>query len=161
VFLGWNRKNNGRIPVYSIALPPMTGTARCLILSLAVTGEEAKEPGKKATEQNEPKEKDESTKPNDEPTDFTVELETVQGASHALPLGQFGTLMPPFRVRFTKFALLDDFAYQKPAEPIFQTFELPLKAFGIDDPGQLRTIRLRFDKTITRVLILSRIGLEQ
>jgi hypothetical protein len=68
--------------------------------------------------------------------------------------------MPLFRVRFTKFAMLDDYAYKKPAEPIFQTFELPLKAFGVDDASQLRVVRLRFDKTVSRVLILSQLGFE-
>ena len=69
--------------------------------------------------------------------------------------------MPLFRVRFTKFAMLDDYAYKKPAEPVFQTFDLPLKDFGIADPRQLRVVRLRFDKTATRVVILSQIGFEQ
>ena len=67
--------------------------------------------------------------------------------------------MPLFRVRFTKFAMLDDYAYKKPAEPIFQTFELPLRAFGVDDEP-LRVARLRFDKTVSRVVILSQMGLE-
>ena len=106
------------------------------------------------------KKKDE-TKPKDEATDFNVELETAQGVVKALPLSRFGTLLPMFRVHFTKFDFLDDYAYEKSAEPVFQTFELPLKDFGIEDPAQVRSVRLRFDKTVTRVVILSRLGWER
>ena len=68
--------------------------------------------------------------------------------------------MPPFRVVFTKFKILDDQNYKNPDEPIFQTFELPLKDFGIDDPQNLKAVNLRFDKTLKRVVILSQIGFE-
>jgi dienelactone hydrolase len=154
VFLGWNREHNNKLPSYSIALPPdMKGTL--LALSLAVTDEDAPRPGKQKSEAE-----DSQKETKDETTDFTVELETDKGAKAALPLSRFGTLMPLFRVRFTKFAMLDDYAYKKPAEPIFQTFELPLKAFGVDEASHLRVVRLRFDKTVSRVLILSQMGLE-
>ncbi len=154
VFLGWNRQHNNKLPSYSLALPSdMRGSL--LALSLAVTDEEAPPPGKKKSDAGESKET-----PKDETTDFTVELENDKGAKVGLPLSRFGTLMPLFRVRFTKFAMLDDYAYKKPAEPIFQTFELPLKAFGVDDASQLRVVRLRFDKTVSRVLILSQLGFE-
>ena len=127
-----------------------------------MTDEEAPEPGKQKSADESKKKKDSNDKkPKDEPTDFTVELETDKGVKVALPLSRFGTLMPLFRVRFTKFAMLDDYAYKKPAEPIFQTFELPLKDFGIEDPTKLRVVKLRFDKTMERVVILSQIGFEQ
>jgi dienelactone hydrolase len=163
VFLGWNRENNNKVPSYTITLPPDTPRGSLLTLSIAVTDETAPEPGKRPSDDSDSKKKkkDDSKKPKDEPTDFAVELETNKGARASLPLSRFGTLMPLFRVRFTKFAMLDNYAYKKPAEPVFQTFELPLKAFGIDDPRQLRVIRLRFDKTVTRVVILSQIGFEQ
>ncbi len=153
-FLGWNREHNNKLPSYSITLPPdMKGTL--LALSLAVTDEDAPQPGKQKSEAEDSKKES-----KDETTDFTLELETDEGAKVALPLSRFGTLMPLFRVRFTKFAMLDDYAYKKPAEPIFQTFELPLKAFGVDDASHLRVVRLRFDKTVSRVVILSQMGLE-
>jgi hypothetical protein len=155
LFLGWNREHNNKMPSYSIALPPDT-KGNLLALSLAVTDESAPEPGKRKSDAAD----DSPKKPKDEATDFTVELETDQGAKVALPLSRFGTLMPLFRVRFTKFAMLDDYAYKKPAEPIFQTFELPLKAFGVDDASQVRVVRLRFDKTVSRVVILSQVGFE-
>ena len=158
VFIGWNRANGGALPAYSIQLPPAGARGSLLVLSLAVTDEKAKPPGKKDDEKASAKKDD---KPKDEPTDFTIELETTQSGRQALPLSRFGTLLPPFRVHFTKFGLLDDYAYEKAAEPVFQTFEVPLKAFGIDDASKLATVRLRFDKTRARVLILSQLGFEQ
>ena len=156
VFLGWNRENNNKMPVYAVTVPPDVAASR-LIVSLAATDEEAPEPG--VAKPDDSKKKKEPN--NDETTDLTVELETTAGVIVAHPLSQFGTLMPLLRAQFTKFALLDDYAYEKAAEPIFQTFELPLHAFGIDDPKTLKTIRLRFDKTISRVVILSQMGFQR
>ena len=155
VFLGWNRAGTGPIPVYSISLPSTLslGPESILTLSLAVTEDKAPPPGKKPEKNNEKKEKPE--KP--EPTDFTVEMETSDGATARLPLSQFGVLPPPFKVRFTKLAKMDEFAYEKESEPIFQTIELPLAAFGLD-PAKIKIIRLRFDRTPMRVIILSQLG---
>ena len=164
VFLGWNRNHNDKIPVYSIALPDSKAEPRRqqrLVVSLAVTDEKAKEPGKNSSDKDEGDKKNGDDKSKDEVTDFTIELESVQGGKQALPLSRFGTLLPMFRVHFTKWGFLDEYAYEKAAEPVFQTFELPLKVFGMDDSRQLRTITLRFDKTVTKVVILSRVGLEQ
>ena len=160
VFIGWNREHSKKLPSYSVALPSSGAPEKILVLSLAVTDENAPDPDKKKNKDTK-KEEDKSKKSKDDPTDFTVELESAAGVKVSLPLSNFGTLMPLFRVRFTKFAILDDYAYKKPAEPIFQTFDLPLKAFGIDDSHQLRTIRLRFDKTLSRVIILSQLGFER
>jgi dienelactone hydrolase len=156
VFVGWNRAHSEKMPSYEITLPADMTHGPMLVLSLAVTDDKAPELGKAKPDSGGKK----NEKPKDEPTDFTVELETANGVKTALPLSRFGTLLPPFRVRFTKFQMLDDYAYKKPDEPIFQTFDLPLKDFGIGEPEQLRTVRLRFDKTVERVLILSQIGFE-
>ncbi|HEY3738371.1 MAG TPA: hypothetical protein VGL53_00930 [Bryobacteraceae bacterium] len=156
VFLGWNRENNNKIPSYSITLPPDPSRGSTLTLSLAATDQQAPEPGSPKEDTSKKKEPK-----KDEVTDLTVEIETVNGTKTALPLSRFGTLMPPFRARFTKFAMLDDYAYKKADEPIFQTFDLPLHAFGVDDSKQVKVVRLRFDKTVSRVVILSQIGFEK
>jgi dienelactone hydrolase len=152
VFLGWNRAGTGSIPMYSISLPSTLslGPESILTLSLAVTEDKAPLPGKKPEKNTEKKKKP-------EPTDFTVEMETSDGATARLPLSQFGVLPPPFKVRFTKLAKMDELAYEKESEPIFQTIELPLAAFGLD-PAKIKTIRLRFDRTPMRVIILSQLG---
>jgi hypothetical protein len=77
-----------------------------------------------------------------------------------LPLSRFGVLPPPFKVHFTKLAKLDEIAYEKESEPIFQTIDLPLAAFAVD-PAKIKTIRLRFDRTPMRVVILSQLGFSE
>ena len=68
------------------------------------------------------------------------------------------------QVRFTKFAGMDRTAYQKASEPVFQTIELPLDAFAAQTQGfnsaDLRAIRLRFDRTPSLVILLSKMGID-
>jgi dienelactone hydrolase len=164
VFLGWNREGD-KVAVYSISLPAgqaqkwKLGAQSALTLSLAVTEDKAPPPGKTLDEKKNSKD-DDKKKP--EPTDFTVELQTADGVTSRLPLSRFGVLMPPFKVRFTKLAQMDSFAYEKESEPIFQTIDLPLSAFAEQtkgfDPSKLSSIRLRFDRTPMRVVILSQVG---
>jgi hypothetical protein len=128
-----------------------------LTLSLAVTDQKAPLPGQhNDDDKKKDKDKDEKTA---EMTDFDIELE-ASGATVALPLSRFGALLPPFKVRFTKLQFMDNYAYEKSSEPVFQTFELPLAAFPNLDPSQLHTIRLKFDRTPMRVIILSQVGFE-
>jgi hypothetical protein len=175
VFLGWNRspRKDGTPPappVYSISLPEpgahnwaLTRDS-ILSMSLAVTDEKAPPPGTKPDdEEKEDKAKEKDKKDTkEEATDFTVEMQTVDGVTSNLPLSRFGTLSPPFKVRFTKLARMDSWQYTKDSEPVFQSFELPLSAFAEQsksfDPSRIGTIRLRFDRTISRVIILSEIG---
>lgn len=173
VFLGWNREEQKRgvpapIPAYSISLPDgaarnwRLGPESVLSLSLAVTEEKAPPPGKTLDDQDQNKDKDAKKKP--QPVDFSVEIQTSAGASSRLPLSQFGVLPPPFAARFTKVPILDDLVYEKASEPVFQTIELPLAAFAEKskdfDFAQIKTIRLRFDRTLSKVIILSRVGFE-
>lgn len=170
VFLGWNRGDkkakSSPLPVYSISLPEdaiqgwkLSGNS-VLTLSLAVTEDKAPLPGKNPPEEKSKGKGKDDTKP--EPVDFTVELQTTDGATARLPLSRFGILPPPFKVRFTKLAMMDDAAYQKASEPIFQTIDLPLNAFAEQtkgfDPAKVGTIRLRFDRTPSSVVILSQVG---
>ena len=67
--------------------------------------------------------------------DFTVELQTTDGVKARLPLSRFGILPPPFKVRFTKLAMMDDGAYEKASEPMFQTIDLPLDMFAAQTKG--------------------------
>ena len=169
VFLGWNREQDKKsppppTPVYSIHLPETLakdwklGPKSVLTMSLAVTEDKAPPPGKKEPE-DKPKD---NKKSKPEPTDFTVEIETAGGVTSRFPLSHFGVLPPPFKVRFTKLAKIDEIAYEKESEPIFQTIDLPLAAFAEQtkgfDPTKIKTIRLRFDRTPSRVIILSQVG---
>jgi len=156
VFLGWNRAENAPVPAYSLMLPDGFKPPPVLILSLAVTDQKAPLPGKHDDDKKKDKDKEEKTA---EMTDFDIELE-AGGATAVLPLSRFGALLPPFKVRFTKLQFMDDFAYEKSSEPVFQTFELPLAAFPNLDPSKLHAIRLKFDRTPMRVIILSQVGFE-
>jgi hypothetical protein len=137
-----------------LTLPEGFTPPAVLTLSIAVTDEKAPLPGQK--------EDDDKSKKDDkklgETTDFGIELESSDGAVE-LPLSQFGALLPPFKARFTKFQFMDNFAYEKSSEPVFQTFVVPLAAFHLD-PAKLRTIRLKFDRTAMRVIIVSQVGFE-
>ena len=163
VFLGWNHQPSAPAAVYSISLPATLakewnlGANSILTMSLAVTEDKADPPGKKPGDKSKDDDKEDKKK-KPEPTDFTVEIETSDGAVSRQPLSHFGVLLPPFKVRLTKLAKLDEIAYEKESEPIFQTFDLPLSAFSID-PAKIKTIRLRFDRTPMRVIILSQLGL--
>ena len=167
VFLGWNRAEQKKghpepMPVYSITLPPTLakdwnlGSKSVLTMSLAVTEDKADPPWKKPGDKSKDDDGDDKKKP--EATDFTVEMETTDGAVSRFPLSHFGVLPPPFKVRFTKLAKLDEIGYEKESEPIFQTIDVPLAAFT-GEPAKIKTIRLRFDRTPMRVIILSQLGL--
>jgi len=154
VFLGWNRAENAPVPAYSVMLPDGFQPPPVLTLSIAVTDQKAPLPGKKDDDDKSKKD----DKKEAETTDFGVELQSADGAVE-LPLSQFGALLPPFKARFTKFQFMDNTAYEKSSEPVFQSFELPLSAFHVD-PAKLRAIRLKFDRTPMRVIILSQVGFE-
>ncbi len=173
VFLGWNREHDKKskeppAATYSVDLPGNVAqdwkldAHSALLLSAAVSDEKAPPPGKGAKDKGaEPK------KPNEKPetTDFSVEMETQDGTVVKLPLSRFATLLPPIKVKFTKLAFLDSQAYKSASEPIFQTIELPLTTFAEQDPrfdpAKLKTIRLRFDRTPARVVIISQIAFER
>ena len=176
VFLGWNRnddkgKEDTKIkPVYSITLPDNTASNwnltgdSALVFSLAALDEDAPRLNEKEGDRQEKKKenKPESGKERESP-DFTVELETVDRVIVSHPLSDFGIVLPPLRVRFTKLGFLDNLAYEKPAEAAFQTVTIPLSAFTRQtgfDPGQLKMIRLRFDRTAASVILLSKVGVE-
>jgi dienelactone hydrolase len=175
VFLGWNREHAKAKPeppvaTYAIDLPPnfarewRLDADSALTLSIAVTDEKAPRFGKEPNDEDE----EETSPPNKnkpEVTDFTVEVQTQDGLMARLPLSRFGALLPPLKVQFTKLQFLDSLEYKHASEPIFQTIELPLSAFAAQDhrfdPAKLKSIRLRFDRTPSRVLIISQIGFER
>jgi hypothetical protein len=176
LFLGWNRndgkgKEDTKIkPVYSIALPDntasdwkLTGNS-ALVFSLAALDEDAPRLNETVVNKDEKKNenKTESGKERESP-DFTVELETVDRVVASHPLSDFGIVLPPLRVRFTKLGFLDSLQYQKSTEAAFQTITIPLSTFAKQngfDPGRLKTIRLRFNRTAASVILLSRVGIE-
>jgi hypothetical protein len=175
VFLGWNRndakgKEDTKIkPVYSIQLPDNTAStwkltsASALVFSFAALDEDAPRLNEKEGKKDEKKKEDkpESKKERESP-EFTVELETADGIIVSRPLSDFGTILPPLKVRFTKLEWLDNLFFEKSSEPVFQTITIPLSAFAQKglDAGRLKMIRLRFDRTTAGVILLSKVGFE-
>lgn len=159
-FLGWNRAENAPVPAYTLMLPAGFKPPPVLMLSIAVTDQKAPLPGKHDDEDKDKNKKKDKEEKTAEVTDFSVEVESTAGAKASLPLSQFGALLPPFKARFTKLDAIEHVAYEKSSEPAFQTFELPLAAFKGIDPAQVHAIRLKFDRTPMRVIIVSQIGFE-
>jgi len=153
VHLGWAR--GAGLPSYTLELPALDWspalTSR-LVLSLAASDEDP-QPGGKAPA-------GEATK---EPIDFTVELVDADGTVARVPLSRVRSLPPAFKVRFTKWDLLERTAYHRPWEPVFQTVELPLTLFKEAvpswSPTELREIRLVFDRTPRGLVLLDQVGL--
>jgi dienelactone hydrolase len=151
VFLGWNRQGSEK-PSFTINLPPAAiPSASQLLLSIAVTDENAPKFGDKK-----PKDDEESADIGSETTDFSIEASDGQGASVTLPLSRFATLLPPLEAQFTKWERLDKSIYKNASEPVFQSVAIPLDAFKV---ANIRRIRLVFDKTPERVILISFIGL--
>jgi dienelactone hydrolase len=173
VFLGWNRTHAKNSPVppaasYSIDLPAKLASdwklsrRSALTMSIAVTDETAPSADKKLKKKNL---EQEASDDKPEPTDFTIVLETQDGAIVKLPLSQFNLLLPPLKVKLTKLDYLDKAIYKEESEPVFQSIAVPLMAFAKQDarfdPGKLKTVRLVFDRTPSRVLIVSAIGFSE
>ncbi|HMF77732.1 MAG TPA: hypothetical protein VK604_18900 [Bryobacteraceae bacterium] len=173
VFLGWNRTHdkNSKIPPaasYSIELPPaLAGDWKLnkqsvLTMSIAVTDETAPPAGKKKL-----KNKDVDQDGDDKPaaTDFTIAMETQDGTTVKLPVSRFNLLLPPLKVRLTKLERLDKSMYKEESEPVFQSVFAPLTAFAQQDPrfdpAKLKTVRLVFDRTPSRVIIVSAVGFSE
>lgn len=169
VFLGWNRTaaKGAKIPppaIFNVNLPPTLASAwnldgnSLLTMSVAITDETAPLPGSKNNGKKASKTK------NEKPavTDFSIALESRNGAVVKLLVSQFNRLLPPLKVRLTKLEYLDTWIYKKPSEPVFQSVSAPLAAFVQQNPhldlSQLKAIHLEFDRTPSRVIIVSAIG---
>ncbi len=101
--------------------------------------------------------------PGKPPIDLTIELVTSNGVVARLPLSHIYPLQPILKVTFTKWPHWEKIRYKSAAEPVLQTYEIPLAAFVAAhpafDPGHLKQIRFRFDRTRTAVILLDEVGL--
>jgi dienelactone hydrolase len=145
VHLGWDRAATGAIARYRITLGEAAAAqlrldaASRLVLMVADTKTAAESRGAA--------------------TDFTIEIATADGAVARLPLSRIAPLPPMPRVRFTKWRLLDRAFYQGETEPVFQTYELPLRLFAEPWlPTSISEIRLIFDRTPAGTIAVHEIG---
>ena len=167
VFLGWNRAAGAPAAAYTIALPEGAaakwglGPASTLVLSVAALDEDAPLPGK---HKDEDKKKDEKSNPERESPDFTIELVSGDGLTVTAPASRFVSVPPPLKEKFTKLRMMDGEGYNKDWEPVFQTIRAPLAAFRGDgrfDSRDLRTVRLKFDRTAKSVICINGVGFEK
>jgi len=161
VFLGWNRAKGAPAASYALTLPEgaaalwRLGKASTFELSVAALDEDAPLPGEKPGKKKDEK-KDEKKKDRESP-DFTIELESSDGATVSAPASRFAAIPPPLKEKFTKFDPMESAAYENDWEPVFQTVRAPLAAFQID-PARLRVVRLKFDRTAMSVICISGMG---
>ena len=175
VFLGWNRAKGAPAATYTLTLPDGAAAkwrvdeGSTIELSVAAIDEDASLPGKKTEEEKkkeeeERKKEEKSKKKERESPDFTVELVTSDGAAADVLVSKFLAIPPPFKERFTKLSIIDEKAYEKEWEPVFQTVRIPLAEFQPPNgakqfaPGKLSAIKLKFDRTAMSVICISGIG---
>ncbi len=167
VYLGWKQKNvdeETAPPSYGITLPEHFAQEAdlqpesVLSFALAHADERPKRPGEKS-----PKgQKEESSQRIVEPIDLTLELVDAQGNVARCPFSRVAPIPTPLRVQFLKLRKTNRERYGEAWEPALQTYEVPLAVFSelspqIDLPS-LRTIRWRFDRSPTGVIILDDVG---
>lgn len=171
LWLGWDRESRpASKPTYTLTLAEgWNPEGDHLVLTLADTDESPRpdedakkaDAGKTAPKKAKGEDNARATKAKD-PVDFTVELVSREGRVAALPLSAFRPLQPVLKVRLTKWDAFEQGFYKASWEPVFQTFELPLERFRAAqsgfEPGSLKAIRLRFDRTPKGVVILDQIG---
>jgi len=171
VYLGWNSEGKGeqsvnKIASYSIILPDALAQKWQLnpdaLLVFSLTDADEVPPISDGENDQEESEKGKKAEEEKEPLDMTVELVAKDGSTTDLPLSQFAPIRPALTAKFTKWHYLEKKRYGKPTEPVLQTYELPLSAFvevnSRFQPTDLKTIRFRFDRSPTGVIILDEVG---
>ena len=110
------------------------------MLSLAAMDEDAPLPGKKPGEKAKQSERSEEERAS---PDFTIELESSDGATASAPVSRFAAIPPPLKEKFTKLDPMESVAYEKDWEPVLQTVRAPLAAFQVAPGKQFDPAKLR------------------
>lgn len=170
VILGWSKQAGDASAIYTIQLPEsselQTDENSSLVLSLADTGENPNPNGSSTEENAQPNSSGAETAPQAEsepqtpqPIDLSVVLRSGD-ESASLPLSTVTALQPQFAVQLTKFAFIEG---DPQKEPVFQTIEIPLRAFlAVNphlDPANLSAISLVFDRSPAGVIALEELSL--
>lgn len=106
-------------------------------------------------------------KPNPEadtiPVDFTIEFVDADGHVARSPMSRYGPVRRPLEVHIYRREGRDEQRFQNIFEFVPQTFVLPLadfKAASADfKPERLKSIRLRFDRSVLGTIILDDVGI--
>ncbi len=93
------------------------------------------------------------------PADFSVEIEDGSGKRASVAISNFGPLRLPIESYVYRRKGRDQSQFNMLAEPVLQTFSIPMSAFGSDvDVSSIRSIRLIFDKKPVGQIMLDDIG---
>jgi dienelactone hydrolase len=112
-------------------------------------------------EKEESKEKEAEKDTVKKPIDFTIEVTDRGGQTAAFLLSQVARLLPPLAAKFTKSSLTEKM-YSSPSQPVLQTIEVPMaRFFQLNwrfNPRQIASVRFRFDRSPSGVIILDEVG---
>lgn len=93
------------------------------------------------------------------PPDFSIEIEDVHGKTASLAVSQFGPMRLPIESYVYRRKNRDRTQFNTLAEPVMQTFAVPLAAFGSGvDIGSLRVVRLVFDRKRSGQVMVDDVG---
>jgi dienelactone hydrolase len=97
------------------------------------------------------------------PPDFSVEMEDGAGRVVKLPLSDFGAVRLPLESYIYRRKGRDKAQFPTLAEPVMQTYVLPLEAFaranGAFDPASIKSVRLVFDRVRAGTIMLDDVGI--
>ena len=88
--------------------------------------------------------------------DFHIVVTDHSGREATLALSTVQLLYPPIEVTTRKFEFLDAV---DPSEPIFQRYAFPTQSFEGIDPGNIASVRFRFDVTPAGVIELDDVAM--
>lgn len=178
VYLGWEQQDEDTgFAEYVVEFPAFNASGKTLYLFAADTGNNprSKEKEKEEQESSADDNPDEVSQPQEDSggeqavvqdeeeehkfIDFTIELLDVNGECISFPLSSFSFLQPKIEARLAKLDMLHP---QPLGESVLQLFYFPVHNFQYQnpwfDPEQLKSVRIRFDRSEKGVIVMSELG---
>jgi len=184
VWLGWNRRiagddttKRGTPATFTISVSDSLRAAwridssAVLVFSLAPTDATPgpRSPPKDSTTADSTKKKQPpprkkpppKVKPDSTPFDLTVEVVDADGRSASTPLSRYGAVRRPLESFVYLRKGRDKQRFANLYELVLQTYTIPLRDFaagGTADLSRIRSVRLRFDRTVAGTVVVDNIG---
>jgi len=171
VILGWKKSDQEKeIPAYSINLPVNMALDKSLnendLLVFALSEGNPKElEDEKTKEADKVKEEDKELETLNSKTDFTIILEDSLGTTASLRANEVIQLLPRWEIQYLKLKDQNTEQYGDLWEPTLANYQVPLSYFVQEFPdlklSSLKKIEFRFDRSVSGVIILDRIGFQK